>query len=292
MCTPPQAATTEFTLSIAGFPEIETAIIGPAYPSGTWVKFVARKFENENKAQAAGELLGDALAMTGAIDMLGIDLGFSRSTVQYSDQVREAMQRAAGREVRSEVHGLMTYEGRINIVATEMRGSSTVDCSHLERQLNRWLSNKIRFTERQKNCASLINDFFFAASPEAQFILCVSAVEALCEQADGDQEHQDTVTKLCDFLETLPVGNQIRDDLGKRLQGIRRQTIRQAYLRKFRMLLSSDDAKSYDRLYGARSKLVHEGYGRGGLQAEANEARELASKLLRAEIEFVASLSC
>jgi hypothetical protein len=112
----------------------------------------------------------------------------------------------------------------------------------------------------------------------------VSAVEALCEQTKGSKEYQQTITELEGHLGTLSIDSDTREDVVRRLQLARRQTIRQAYLGKFRALLGPDQARAFDRLYGRRGEFLHEGQGRGDLHAGANEARDLATRLLEAEL--------
>ena len=53
---------------------------------------------------------------------------------------------------------------------------------------------------------------------------------------------------------------------------------------KFRTLRSAAEAKAFDELYQKRSKLVHDGIGRGTLNEATNAVLQLATDLLEAEL--------
>lgn len=285
MCTPPKAdADTEFVLNLPGFPDVNVSVIGTAHPIGSWVKFCACGYASEDAARNAGAKLGEALAMAGAVEKLGIDLGFSRTTQQFSKEVLDAMRSVDGKETRTEMHGLMVYEGQINVVGLNIRGDSTIDQARLSDHLRRWLAEANPLTERQKICAGLINDSFFVSSPEAQFVLCVSAVEALCERVPATAAHRDFVDQLIRHLAALPGDEAHRNKVSSRLGNLKTMSIGDAIRAKIEVYLDAAEAEAFAKLYNMRSAFLHNGKGRGELQAPANDARDLATALLRAEV--------
>jgi hypothetical protein len=286
MCTPLQIEGDEYaTLDIPGLPPVKATAQGNSQGIGTWIIFKGCGFDTEDAAQRAGKEFGDALLVTGAIGMLGIDIGFSRSTLRFSRQIHEAVQREAGRELRAEMHGLMTFEeDTLSIVGISAHGSSTVSKDGFQGRFAPWIASKKSLTERQRNCAALLNASFFVADIEAQFILRVSAVEALCDQADVGAEYHDVIRSLKDHLAGLSIEASTRATVEQWLENAGRQSLRQSYMAKFRGLLSEAEAKAFDELYKRRSKLVHDGLGRGELSQASDDALRLAIALFEAEL--------
>ncbi len=63
-----------------------------------------------------------------------------------------------------------------------------------------------------------------------------------------------------------------------------KQSVRSAYMSKFRRLLGNDKAREFDELYNLRSKFLHEGLGRGNLLEPANAGLNLAQELLLVDV--------
>jgi hypothetical protein len=135
-------------------------------------------------------------------------------------------------------------------------------------------------TPNQRVAAELLNDSFFDMLPEARFLLRVSAVEALCPQADQTEAFRDLVDRV---LASIPAdaSNQIKEALER---VAKRQSVRSAYMSKIKQLLGNDKAKQFDALYRRRSDFLHDGAGRGTLGEAANAALEICWKLLLADI--------
>lgn len=287
MATPPDIKpNAAVSVTLPELPEVTVEVVGPAYPIGTWVTFRAWGFDSEDAAQAAGEKLGDALTMVGAAEKLGIDLGFSRSTLQFSKAVLDAMRGVDGRETRTETHGLMTYrKDTVCIVGLDARASATIAAGQFQSHVIRWLPCAKPLTERHRICAALLNDSYFAVSSEAQFMLCVSAVEALCEQGPATDAYQHLVNNLLNHLDTLTAEPELRKRLAEYLGNAKRQSIGDAYRERFSKYLGSEQALAFGKLYRLRSSFLHHGQGRGDLQTHANTARDLATALLASEVK-------
>lgn len=276
---------TPVELAIPGFPVVTFEMGEEAYPVGHWVTAKIEGFPNEDEARKAGQQLGDTLLIVGAATRLGIDIGFSRSTLQFSAEIHKAVRDKTGQELRAETHGLMVYEmDTVGIIGMQARGSVLISTTAFEERLATWIKPASALTERQRNCAALLNDSFFVAQTEGQFILRISAVEALCDQAVRDADYQAAIEGLERHLVTQSLDSEIRETLQCTLANAKRQSLRSAYMTKFRTLLSDNDAKAFDELYQKRSKLVHDGIGRGELREAADAALQLAVGLLEADL--------
>lgn len=252
---------------------------------GQWIVAKIEGFESEEQARNAGRQLGDALLIAGAAAKLGIDVGLDRSTIRFSDEVHDAVRTESGRELRPEVHGLMVYEkDTVTIVGIDAQGSSTIKTQALEERLSEWIHCAGTLTERQRRGAALINDSIFVSQPESRFILLISAVEALCDQAVRETEYRDAIEALEMRLAELTLDKMIRGAIKQTLANAKRESLRQSYMMKFRALRSAGDAKAFDELYGLRSNFVHDGVGRGALNEAADKALQLAVDLLVAEL--------
>jgi hypothetical protein len=247
-------------------------------------------FPTEEEARTAGQRLGDALLVVGAVTKLGIDIGFSQSTLQFGAAVHAAMTASTGRELRAETHGLMVYEeDTVIIVGMNAQGHVLLAPQALEERLTTWVGATATLTERQRNCAALLNDSFFVPQTEGQFVLRVSAVEALCDQTDVGAEYEAAITAIEGFVASQPLAPDVRTTINNSLAFQKKQSLRQSYMTKFRTLLSEDQAKAFDALYQKRSKLVHDGKGRGDLTQAANEALDLAVAILAADLTHQAT---
>jgi hypothetical protein len=139
-------------------------------------------------------------------------------------------------------------------------------------------------TANQRVAAELLNDSFFKMSPEASFLLRVSAVEALCPQAAQTGTFQTLVDSV---RASIPkdTGSPDRDQIEQSLNRLAaRQSVRSAYMSKIKQLIGHDMAKRFDALYELRSNFLHDGRGRGTLGDPADAALEIGLELLLADI--------
>jgi len=101
---------------------------------------------------------------------------------------------------------------------------------------------------------------------------------------DADPFALETI-KLADLLTTIPKNASDATDIKNWLtQRKTRGTVRNGYMSKIRKLLSNKEAQQFEELYGKRSKLLHEGDGRGQLDEAAEQALTIATALLLADI--------
>ncbi len=276
---------TPLNVTLPGLAVVTFEMGEQAHPVGHWVTAKIDGLATEAEARKAGQMLGDALLVVGAVAKFGIDIGFSRSTLQFAEVVHAAFREKTGKKLLSEMHGLMTYKkDAVTIIGMQAQGSVLIAPRAFEDRFFEWIKQSSVLTERQRNCAALINDSFFITQTEGQFILRISAVEALCDQAVRDTRYHEAIEGLERHLAGQTLDNDIRETLNRTLSNAKRQSLRSAYMTKFRMLRSDAEAKEFDDLYHKRSKLVHDGIGRGTLIESTNAALRLATDLLESEL--------
>ncbi len=288
MAIPPQVSgDDQVALCFPGLPRIDFSVqTDESSLIGKWVIFRCCGFQTRELADSAGQKFGDALLASGATNKYGIDIGLSRTTTQWSTEIHEAIKRETGRDLRADVHGLMTYEkDSVSIWKVNGRLSATVALKQFNDCLAVWLGDRISFNERQRNCAALINDSFFVANIEGQFILRISAVEALCDPSSVGAEYGNVIHLLEVRLATIETDEDTRESVAQWLKDKKKESLRQSYMVKFSELVSREAALKFDRLYKLRSKLVHDGIGRGQLAEAANEALELSVAVYQADVQ-------
>jgi hypothetical protein len=146
------------------------------------------------------------------------------------------------------------------------------------------VQNASTLTENQRVAAELLNDSFFEMSPEARFLLRISAVEALCPQANQTVAFGNLVNYVLASIPT-EASSQDRNQIKGALERLaNKQSVRGAYMSQIKRLLGNDKARRFDDLYAQRSKLLHDGSGRGTLGEASNSALEIALKLLLANV--------
>jgi hypothetical protein len=121
-------------------------------------------------------------------------------------------------------------------------------------------------------------------SPEASFLLRVSAVEALCTRAEQTEAFRDLIEST---LASIPAegSNQDRNQIKEARKRIaKRQSVRSAYTSKIKRLLGDGNAKRFEGLYERRSDFLHDGRGRGTLGEDVNVALDISLALLLADI--------
>ena len=271
-----------FALAIPEFPGLELK----RQEDPGWAVFQCCTFETEEEAAAAGRRFADMLSIAGAVERLEVDVGLDRPTQHFFKAFQEAASQELGRTLMSEVHGLMTFQkDTVAIANFGMRGSVSTRPDKFEERISPWFQSPRTSTERQRNCAALLNNSFFVENVEGQFVLRVSAVEALCDQSDAGDEFLAVIERLDGYLTTLECSQDSRKSARRLLHRARHISIRQAYMRKFRSLVGDQEAKAFDRLYALRSAFLHDGHRRGELSEAASEALELGVKLLRADVK-------
>jgi len=143
-----------------------------------------------------------------------------------------------------------------------------------------------RLNSQQRVCMSLINDSYFVAGAASQFVLRISAVEALCGKGAPPRSALAGITSLEQHLLTLSLSKDDTNHIKKFLDNSKRKSIRQGYREKFKSCGLDGELEGFENLYKKRSELVHTGAGRGGLYAESADALRIGNSLLEADLRL------
>jgi hypothetical protein len=282
-CSSPPDAQEPSTIELSGLRPIHIVLNGASDPAGHWVIFMSEGYAFEAEARDAGETFLRALLLAAALDSSGVDPGSGRSKLAFGHAVHQQVREETGTELRADVHGLMVYpDGQVTIWGLHSRATSFCTLLAFSDQLNRALRTAVP-TERQANAIALLNDSFFVANVEGSFVLRISAVEALCGK-DFVPGTPQLVEKLEMQLSVLDGDPEAKAHVLKSLGFARQMGPRGAYMAHFRRHLGEAAAREFDQLYGLRSKLVHDGIGRGTLSAAHSRALGLAVRLLDAQL--------
>lgn len=272
-------------LTVAGFPAIEATVTKEARPLGKWVVLKCGGYLNAAEAKSAGIKFQNILSVNGAVNKLGIDVGHSKSTLQFSDQIHRAVRNQTGRELISEIHGLSVFEeDAVTFILFEGHASGQIAVESFSELLLGAAEIVKSPNERQLTCAALINDSFFAASNEAQFILRVSAVEALCEQNNLDVEYTAAVDQLVEHISNLNVTVSCRTHLEDRIGNLKRNGVLRSIENKITDLLDANTWRTFKNLYSKRSQFLHDGKWRGELAEATSLSLEIATNLLACDL--------
>ena len=207
-------------------------------------------------------------------------------------QVEDALLIAAAKEHigvefigRGAVTGVSVFpEGRTDLVDPGAPLPVPLKDKELIEIVTAAVQNASTLTENQRVAAELLNDSFFEMSPEARFLLRISAVEALCPQANQTVAFGNLVKHVLASIPTK-ASSQDRNQIKGALERLAdKQSVRSAYMSQIKRLLGNDKARRFDDLYAQRSKLLHDGSGRGTLGEAANSALEIALELLLANV--------
>lgn len=131
---------TALEITLPDLPLVAIELGAEAHPVGHWAIAKMDGFENEEEARKAGQRLGAALLVAGAVTRLGIDIGFSQSTLQLHSDIHKAVRGQTGRELRFETHGLMVYEkDTVQIVGMDARGTALIGPEAFKERLSNWI---------------------------------------------------------------------------------------------------------------------------------------------------------
>jgi hypothetical protein len=281
------------------FPQIAQPV-SLAAEAGTIEKavwLVARScgYASEQESRENGERLRTALILTGAINRRGVDCGFDRPGMQFSKNIIDAIRERDGVEMRGSMHGLDVFDERKVVHVTmnakgAVQSSSEAFHSAVEDAL-RLSSSKM--SERQQICAALINDSLFVPNMDVRFVMCVSAVEALCDQGDIDEDYRSLIDRVLEQVQNMRASRTDKKILSDSLRFQKKQSIRNVYMTKIRNLIGTDAAKQFDKMYQFRSKFVHDGLGRGKISEYFDGVMDIATKLLKADvIQSIGEVRC
>jgi hypothetical protein len=227
-----------------------------------WLAIESRGYADFAEAKASGARLQEGLLIVAAKQKVGVEL---------------YLRQAAAIQVYP--------EGKIDLRDPGLPLLTSLSDLELKEIMGAAVASTTSLTTNQRVAVELLNDSFFKMSPEASFLLRISAVEALCPHADQTDAFRTIVDGvLTSIPKNVPSSDrhQIEQAL-KRLAA--RQSVRSAYISKIKKLIGDDKAKKFDDLYKRRSKFLHDGSGRGTLGDAADAALDIGLELLLADAE-------
>jgi hypothetical protein len=230
-----------------------------------WLAVESCGYADFAEAKSSGALLQEGLLIAAAKEKVGVEF--------YLRGAAKAIQVYPGGQFELRDPGLPLPTILSDHELKEMVGAAVESATSL--------------TANQRVAAELLNDSFFKMSPEASFLLRVSAVEALCPQADQTDAFRAIVDRVLALIPSdapRPDWDQIEQALNRLAA---RQSVRSAYTSKIRQLIGNDKAQEFDALYGRRSNFLHDGGGRGTLGDAADAALEIGLELLLADIAHI-----
>ncbi len=227
-----------------------------------WLAVKSCGYANFAEAEASGMRLQEGLLIVAAKQKVGVELYFRGASKAFH----------------------VYPAGRIELFDPGLPLPTLLSDHELKEMMSAAVDTATSLTANQRVAAELLNDSFFNMSPEASFLLRVSAVEALCPQADQTDAFR---TMVDGVLTSLPrdAPSSDRDQIEQALKRLAaRQSVRSACTSKIRQLIGDDKAKKFDALYSRRSNFLHDGSGRGTLGDAADAALEIGLELLLADI--------
>ena len=169
-----------------------------------WLIGISCGYPSEDAARLQGERFRTAMVMAGAFNRFGADCGHDKRTLQFSKAITDEIKETHGVEMRGSLHGLDVFEkDKVAHVSMNAKGSVGKGIDDFRADIENVLTFSSDVTERQKISAALINDSFFVPNVDVQFVMRVSAIEALCDQHDLKQPHQNLISELLKRLEPI-----------------------------------------------------------------------------------------
>lgn len=226
-----------------------------------WLVVKSCGYADQGDAVASGALLRDGLLIVAAKQKVGVEF-----------------------YLRGAANPVYAYSGQMEIIDPGLPLPTILSNDELKEMMGAAAESAASLTANQRVAAELLNGSFFEMPAEASFLLRVSAVEALCPQADQTEAFRAVVDGVITSIPTdaPPLDRDQIEQALKRLAV--RQSVRSAYTSKIKQLLGGEKAKEFEDLYALRSSFLHDGSGRGNLGGAADAALEIGLELLLADI--------
>jgi hypothetical protein len=253
-----------------------------------WFSVRQGGFPSVAAARATGEALRHHLLLAGTIRFMGFDFG--PNGPKDLDNVANAhpttAEVAVGGCIRNEIHGLDVFSEELPVRVFSLSATAfvTEPVGIFMDTLSRIHGSGICFSERQLLAMELINDSLFPASPDSQFLTRISAIEVLCTPGRRSEAIVTLISAVQDSLGVHSTDTAALVALRDILNIGKKESISNAIRRRVTQLLGSEAALRAKKLYDARSKLVHDGKGRGQTATLAADALLLACQLVKSDL--------
>jgi len=171
-----------------------------------WLAVESCGYSNFAEAQATGARFQEALLIVAAKQKVGVEF-----------------------YLRGPIEAIHVYPGgKLELRDPGLPWPTPLSHDELKQMMGGAVASDTSLTANQRVAAELLNDSFFKMSPEASFVLRVSAVEALCPQADQTDGFKSIVYGLLTSI-TRNASISDRDQVEQALKRLAaRQSVRSA----------------------------------------------------------------
>ena len=256
--------------------------------SAKWLSVRRGGYETGDAAREAAKALRQQLLIAGTVRWMGFDFGRDVVTSGLFDGFRSQLEEKEGARIRNNIHGLDIFEEDLDrptkFVTINATGTVTMGTKAFAEVMASIQGQPLVLSDRQLVSMELINDSLFPASTDAQFLTRVSAIEVLCERGKRPPAQVAALISLAASLDGCELSTDERKALRQFVLNGQNESISDACRNRVGVLLGADKVDVINRIYKARSRLVHSGEGRGQTAEIAGEALSLATDLLKAEL--------
>lgn len=251
-------ADTKYPFMVAGCEALlQAPSEGISIQDSEWLVINTRGFADETDARMFGQNLQMALHLASAVTRLGLDPGQDRPTSGLGQHVKQQIADKTGAKVRDNVHGLDVFVDDPNVTIFDFQATGTVRAGP-----NPFLVHAAELhgavegiTDEARDIVLLLNFALMRPEPVAQIIFCISAVEMLGLEEQWTAAQKVLLKQLASSVQEMAIGSDLeRIEVADAIQrALHRISLRQGLDR----LNLSHLRKSWDAIYGERSKLVH-----------------------------------
>ena len=212
-------------------------------------------------AWLAGRRLAKALSLAAIEDHVGVDLGDDRPTSMFSAEIANVLKSTFGVALHPNVHGVAVYPEDEIAISVNVNASATVIANgdKFVQSLDQATREVDGLDERARVSLELLNAAMMATDSVARIILGLSAVEFLGQDAKWSAHQLRLLTRFEAEARSFTDGDSAEND--EVADAIRRSmyrvSLRQGVMRTLARIGLADEKKTWDRLYGLRSELVH-----------------------------------
>lgn len=226
-----------------------------------WLVINTRGFADDADARSFGRNLQMALHLASAVTRLGLDPGQDLPTSGLSRHIKLHLAETTGAKVRDNVHGLDVFVDDPNVKIFNFQGTGVARANpdlflmHAS-ELHGAVSG---MTEEARDIVLVLNFALMRPEPVAQIIFSISAVEMLGQEEQWSSAQKNMLKQLAGSVHGMVLGSeQERGEVADAIQrALHRISLRQGVFRLLERLNLSHLRKSWDAIYGERSKLVH-----------------------------------
>lgn len=258
---------------------------GVRIDSAEWLIASSKGYPFEEEARRSGNLLKDALLLSGAQCCIGIDVGQDHATTRTAQFIKDACFQETGAQYRDDVFGLDVFEDvetRVFRASGNMTVSANPDVFFDALQESAGLA--LCMDERSRLSAQLINDALFPLTPETRLLVLMTAIESLWPSPKRSDSIRNLTDAILPYLDTLEGAESDKEDVRTKIIAIQTNSVGTLCRQNITRLLGLNRANEFRKLYQARSRFTHDGKGRSVLQVEGDIAQHLAFDVLLAEL--------